>query len=223
MNHKRESSLHESIKAMYAGENDQVEAPLGNYYVDVYRNDMAIEIQTGNFSALRQKLSGLLNDVPVLVVYPLVYVKYIVRVDVENRKILSSRKSPRQGSFLDLFSEIVYIPEFILHPNFSLEVLMVKIDEFWVNDGSGSWRRKYWSITDRKLREIIDRRVFRTANDYRDLVNIPAETFDVKDVSKVLGIRRRLASRIVYTMRRLGVWQVVGKRGNAYIYQSSTK
>jgi hypothetical protein len=220
LSNRRESSLHKTLKALYAGEGNQVEVPVGNYLVDVIREDVAIEIQTGNFSALKFKLIDLLQVMPVLVVYPLVHEKYILRMDVDSSQIISKRKSPRKGKYLDLFNEIVRIPEIIVNPYFSLEVLLVNIDEIWVNDGCGSWRRKYWSITDRKLKAIIDRKTFTTPKDYLDIFNaIQIDTFEVKDIALVLGVHKRLASRIAYTMRIMGLWEVISKRRNAYIYQ----
>jgi len=216
---RRESSLHASLKKIYAQEGDQVETPLGNYYLDVYNPNLVVEIQTGNFSSLKPKLRDLLNEIPVRIVYPMAQEKYIIRTQVDNNKIISSRKSPRKRTYIDLFDEIVQITGFLLHPNFSLEVLLISMEEIWVNDGKGSWRRKHWSIADRRLRRIIDRKVFASADDYLEIFNVKMETFSVKDISTSMNISKRLASKIAYTMRRIGIFNVISKQGNAFIYR----
>ena len=210
--------MHEALKVLYAQDGDQLEAPLGSYFLDVYRQNLVIEIQTGNFSALKPKLQELLDVIPVLVVYPLAHEKIIIRTQAEHNTIISTRRSPRKRTYIDLFDEIVRISNFISHPNFSLEVLLVSMEEIWINDGKGSWRRKHWSIADRRLRRIIDRRLFSSPRDYLDLIDMKLELFTVKDISRSLDISQRLASKIAYTMRKMGKFNVLSKQGNAFIY-----
>lgn len=210
--------MHEALKVLYAQDGDRLEAPLGNYYLDVYKQNQVIEIQTGNFVALKPKLQELLEVIPVLVVYPLAYEKIIIRTQAENNTIISTRRSPRKRTYIDLFDEIVRISNFISHPNFSLEVLLVSMEEIWINDGKGSWRRKHWSIADRRLRRIIDRRLFSSPRDYLDLIDMKLVAFSVKDISRSMNISQRLASKIAYTMRKMGEFNILSKQGNAYIY-----
>ena len=40
-------------------------------------------------------------------------------------------------------------------PHFSIEVLLIREEEVWCDDGQGSWRRKHWSIQDRHLLEVM--------------------------------------------------------------------
>jgi len=63
----QETSLHAALKDWYARPGDRLEALLEGvpvtktvYHIDIIRQNQLIEIQTGNFSALKPKLKTLL-------------------------------------------------------------------------------------------------------------------------------------------------------------------
>ncbi|MFZ6027857.1 MAG: hypothetical protein ACOYYS_09090 [Chloroflexota bacterium] len=223
----QESSLHAALKDWYAQPGDDFEVQRRGYWVDIVRGatadvpEILIEIQTGNFAAMKRKLVCLLDAYTVRVVYPLVAEKYIVRIASKAGQVerLSRRKSSKRGHLVDLFAELVRIPQLVCSPNFSLEVLFVRIEEFWLDDGKGSWRRKGVSIFDRKLMDVLQRRVFSAPQDYLSLLpsDLP-QPFTVKDLAACLGRPRWLAGRMAYALREMGCLQVAGKRGNAFQY-----
>ncbi|MBD3206377.1 hypothetical protein GF319_08540, partial [Candidatus Bathyarchaeota archaeon] len=55
-----EQSLHEQLKDIYSEDKYPVEAAVDDYIIDVLRNDTLIEVQTGSFSAIKEKLHNLL-------------------------------------------------------------------------------------------------------------------------------------------------------------------
>ena len=67
-----ETSLHRQLKDVYADPGARLEAPLGNYRIDVVRDGELIEIQHGSLAAIRDKVRDLLRDHRVLVVKPIV-------------------------------------------------------------------------------------------------------------------------------------------------------
>ena len=77
----RESSLHASLKALYARPGDELEAIREGYVVDLVRPDELVEFQTGNFASLRPKLTALLEHHRVRVVHPVAVERTIVRID----------------------------------------------------------------------------------------------------------------------------------------------
>ncbi|PJF25510.1 MAG: hypothetical protein CUN53_12430, partial [Phototrophicales bacterium] len=148
-----ESGLHAALKAHYAQPGDRLESVVGGYVIDIVREGeppQLIEIQTGNFGALKPKLAALLDTHRIRIVYPLAAQKWIVRIDMDG-VLLSRRKSPRPGAPLDIFRELVYILAFIGHPNLTIELIETSQEEIWRDDGAGSWRRRHWSIADRRL------------------------------------------------------------------------
>ena len=142
----QEKSLHAALKAWYAAPGDRTEQPVDGYVADLVRGDELIEIQTRNFGALKRKLSALLQNHAVRLVHPIPAQKWIVRLDRDGTTVLSRRRSPKRGSVFDVFDELVSIPGLVANPQFSLEVLLVEVEETRCHDGRGSWRRRGWSI-----------------------------------------------------------------------------
>ncbi len=214
-----EKSLHLALKDWYARPGDEFEVRLGDYVIDIVRGAKLIEIQTANFSALKRKLARLLEDHPVHLLHPIPQSRWILR-EKKQGKPVSRRKSPKRGRTLDLFSELVYLPHLILNQRFSVEVLLIHEEVVLRDDGKGSWRRKFWSVHDRKLLDVVEQRTFRTPADYLDI--LPADLpvpFTNQDLAAALGCRPNLAQKITYTFRRAGLLTVTGKRGNAFLHE----
>jgi hypothetical protein len=57
----REKPLHASLKKWYAGPGDLVELPVHGFVIDLVREDLLIEIQTRDFSSMKQKATTLLE------------------------------------------------------------------------------------------------------------------------------------------------------------------
>ena len=73
-----------------------------DFIVDILRDKLLIEIQTGNFFAIKKKLIKLLLNNQVRLVYPIAKLKWIAS---ESRagQFVRRRKSPKKGKLLDLF------------------------------------------------------------------------------------------------------------------------
>ena len=213
-----ERSLHASLKAWLAVPGDEIEKQVDGYHIDIVRGPLLIEIQTRNFSAIKRKLSSLLEDHQVKLVHPIASAKWIQRVDKDGRKV-SRRKSPRRGRVEHLFQEMIRIPALANHPNFSLDVILMQEEEIWIDDGKGSWRRKYWSIKDRRLLKVVDSVHILGATDYLSLLpeGLPSE-FSNRQVSSELKIPNNLARKMTYCLRKMGLLKTVGKNGNAYLF-----
>ena len=208
-----EKSLHAALKQYLAQPGDQIEHPVGGYVVDIARDDLLIEIQTRNFAKLKTKLNRLLNDHPFHLVHPIASARWIVRQDKTGVQI-SRRKSPKKGTLLELFRELVYIPHMINHPHFSLEVVLVHEEQIWRDDKMGSWRRKKWSIIDRRLLLVEARHVFRSPADLAALL-----PDDLPEQFTTRNLPRAYAQKMAYALREMGAITYVGKQGRAYLYQ----
>jgi hypothetical protein len=214
-----EYSLHSAIKDWYWVSGDEVEARGADVVVDILRGDLLIEIQTGNFSAVKKKLVKLLHKNRVRLVYPIAKLKWIVH-ESKTGEFVRRRKSPKKGRLLDLFYELVYAPDLIKDVNFSLEVLLIEEEELRCNDGLGGWRRRGVSVRDRKLLNVFDRFVFEDGRAFLEF--LPKELdgcFTNKVLALKLGISVRLAQKITYCLRKIGAISIVGKRGNELFFQ----
>jgi hypothetical protein len=215
----KESSLHAALKKWYARPGDVLETPVEGYLIDIQHQELLIEIQTGNFYHIRRKLAALLEGHTVRLVFPLAQTKWIVRTDISGKQILSRRKSPKKGRLEESFFELVRIPDMINHPRFSFEIILIEMDEFWRPDGRGSWRRKHWSISDRRLGRVISTHRFNRAEDLLSLLpkDLP-DPFTSKQLSSSLGRPYSLGGKMAYCLRQMGMLEIIGKRGNAYLY-----
>ena len=218
-----ERSLHASLKNWLAEPGDEIEKQVDGYHIDIVRGQLLIEIQTKNFSAIKNKLTRLLEEQQVTLVHPIARVKWIQRIDKRGRKV-SRRKSPRRGHIEHLFQELVRIPKLASHPNFSLKVLFIHEEEIWRDDGKGSWRRGKWSISDRRLLKVVDFRDLETTEDYLDLLpDGLAQEFSNRQLSEALGISSHLAGKMSYSLRKMGALETVGKKGNAHLFSTARK
>lgn len=219
----REDSLHAALKTWYAQPGDRLECEVGGYVIDLVRGDLLIEVQTGNFAAVKQKLARLLEDHPVRLVHPIAVDKWVVRMS-EDGELLGRRRSPKHGREQDVFWELVHIPGLMRHPGLSLEVLLTREEAIWREDGKGSWRRKGRSKADRRLLEVVSRSVFSGPADFS--VFLPADlspVFTVPDLVVHTGEPRRLAQKMAYCLREMGAIEVVGMRGRAPEYRRGSK
>jgi hypothetical protein len=216
----QENSLHAALKTWYAQPGDQLESVVDGYVIDLVRGDQLVEVQTAHFSAIKRKLVKLLENHPVRLVYPIPSEKWILRLSGDGETVLGRRKSPKRGRVRDVFQELVRIPKLVQHPNFTMEVILIREEVVWREDGRGSWRRQGRSIADRRLLEVMSRFMFTRPDDFRVFlpVDLP-QVFTVRDLAKLTEQPRYLAGKMVYCLREMGVIELVGKRSRALAYQ----
>jgi hypothetical protein len=216
-----EHSLHSAIKEWYTISGDKTEVRIDDFIIDIARGTFLIEIQTRNFSAIKMKLSNLARNHKVRLVYPIPETKWIVRV-TETGETISRRKSPRKGRLVDLFYELVSIPDLIDCENFSLEILMIEEEEIRCNDGKGSWRRKGVSIKDAKLISVNSKQLFKSRRDFLTfLPNDLITPFTNRTLANQAGISIPLARKITYCLRKIGVITCVGRKRRELIFQKT--
>jgi hypothetical protein len=214
-----EFALHSEIKKVYSLPGDQFEVKLGNYIVDILREKLVIEVQTKNFSALKEKLQVLTQKHKVRLVYPLPEKKWITHVTKDHLE-LNTRKSPRKGKLADLFRELVMIPNMIGEENFSLEVLLIDEEEVRCDNGKGSWRRRGVSIKERKLLKVNNRILFQTKADYLKILPEDLnEVFTNKELAQLAKISVRTARQITYCLRKSNFIRLAGKNGRSLAFQ----
>ena len=208
-----ERSLHAALKAYLAQPGDALEARLGRYVIDIVRDDLLIEIQTRHLYALRPKLRRLLEEHPVRLVHPLPAERWIVREGRDGRQ--TRRKSPKRATAGDIFTELVRVPDLAAHPNLTLEVLLIREEQHWRDDGLGSWRRGRWSLIDTRLLGVVESRVLAGPADYLALLPPLPEPFSNADLAATKGWNAHLAGKATYALRAMGLLALAEKRGRA--------
>jgi hypothetical protein len=217
----RETDLHAALKQHYACPGDKLEAKVEGYVVDILRGTDVIEIQTHNFAALKRKLPSLLERHPVRLVYPIALAKWIVRVQADQHSVIGRRKSPQRGELIDLFVELVSIPELVAQPNFTFEVALTHEEEIRCpakGRRRSRWRRE-WQTCNRRLLQVIDQVTLAQPADFRQFVPaVLPMPFTSRDLAQALDRPDDLAHKITYCLRKMAVLQVAGKRRNAWLY-----
>ncbi len=215
-----EKPLHAALKEWYARPGDRLEVSVDGFVIDVVQGALLVEIQTGNFASLKSKLTELTRAHPVRLVYPIAQEKWIVKLAKKDGSgPTNRRKSPKQGKVEDVFWELVSFPELLRSPNFSLEVLLIQEEEVRRYEGKHRWRRRGWVTEERRLLEVVQRRLFETPADVRALLPMGLrEPFTTEDLADATDCRRKLAQKMAYCMRKMGVIERVGKRGRANLY-----
>ena len=214
-----EKPLHASLKQWYARPGDRLEVAVGGFVIDIVRDDLLIEIQTGNFAAIKPKLTNLLHSHQVRLIYPIVQEKWIIRPATDNSVRVIRRKSPKRGRLEDLFWEMVSIPQLLSNRNFSLEVLMIKAEETRQYEGKRRWRRGGWAIEARRLLEVLDQRLFKEPADWRGFLPERLEAFTTSDLAAAMDTGRELAQKMAYCLREGRVIELIGRRGRAHLYR----
>lgn len=216
----REKPLHASLKQWYAGPGDQIEVPVDGYVIDLVRADLLIEIQTRGFSSMREKAAALLRAGHRLrIVHPVAVDRWIVKVDADGT-VLSRRRSPKHGDPTDIFAELVSFPDLMVDPRLEIEVILTSEEEYRRHAPGRSWRRKGWTVVERRLIDVKETVLLRGVEDLVALLprGLP-ETFTTADLAEELGRPRRSAQQMTYCLRKAGAIVIVGKDGNALEYQ----
>jgi hypothetical protein len=221
-----ETSLHRQLKQRYAGPGALVEQRLGKYRIDAIVGDELVEIQHGSLAAIRDKIAWLSDRHKVRVVKPIVARKYLVKLDQKNGQTISRRVSPKTGTIWNLFDELVYFTRVFPHANLTLEVPLVEVEElrFPGHGRRRRWRQNDFVVQDQRLLRVTDVHTFRSNADLIALLprDLP-KNFHTGHLAEALAIRRWIAQRIAYCLRKTAAVRECGKLGNALLYELSQK
>jgi hypothetical protein len=214
-----EMSLHRALKDQYgSGSGGRSEVTLKGFRIDAVDSaGLLVEIQSGPLGPLRGKLRRLLPEHRVRVVKPVVLERRLVRRTRTDGPDLSARRSPKRGSLVDLFEDLVGLATILPDPNLNIEVLPVSIDEIRVS------RRRWpgYRIIDRRLVKILGKLSIERPSDLWKLLPEShdwSEPFTTADLARRIERPLWLAQRVAYCLRLSEAAKVVGKRGNHRLY-----
>jgi hypothetical protein len=213
-----ETALHRQLKSRFGPEvGGRSEVALSGFRIDAVDPDGAlVEVQSGALGPLRPKIARLLLEHRVRVVKPVVVARRIVRRSHRDGHDLSARMSPKRSGAIDVFDDLVGLMRLFPHPNLTIDVMEVVIDEVRVP------RRRWpgYKVADRALREVGQTVTLAEAADLWRLVpaRLP-ERFTTIDLADALGRCLNFAQRVAYCLRIAGAAVTVGKHGNRIIYE----
>jgi hypothetical protein len=213
-----EGALHAALKARLAEPGDRLEVPVDRFVIDLLRADgELVEVQTGGFGPLAAKLDALLDRHRMRIVYPVAAERRIIRID-EHGQVLTTRRSPKRATAAAVFDRLVAFPSLLLHPNLTIEVLLLREDHVR-GPGPTTTRRRTRDPGERRLVDVLDRITLRTAEDVvAALPDLPREPFTTRELAAVLGCGTLLAQRTIYCLKAIGIVEPAGKRGRAPLH-----
>ena len=146
-----ETTLHKQLKDEFCDPDAELEVKLDRYRIDVVSGDRLIEIQRSSLSSIRDKIQRLLKlGFTVDVVKPLVTRKRLVKLSKKGGQVVDSRWSPKRGTILDLFDELIYFTRVFPHPNLTLITPMIGLKRSVIRAAAsvvGGGREILWSMT----------------------------------------------------------------------------
>ncbi|MFA5380332.1 MAG: hypothetical protein WC296_00090 [Candidatus Izemoplasmatales bacterium] len=215
---EREKTLHRTIKYYLCSDETTHEFKIGNYIVDIFHDGAIIEIQTGSFLPLKNKLTALLPKYHVTVVYPVINRKTIYLID-EMGVLLPKRSSPKKGQPLAIGQQLAQIRDLLGHPNLDFIIFIVDVDEYRTKTIVASKRKPYDRI-DQYPKGIPTIYYLKTNKDYLDL--LPKELtnpFTKEIFQKITHLKPSAATGVLLTYRILGIIVQTGKIGRAFVYE----
>jgi hypothetical protein len=219
----REGPLHAAVKALLAEPGDRLEVPVGRFVVDLVRADgELVEVQTGGFGALGNKLDALLDEHRIRVVHPVAAERRIVRID-EHGQVLGVRRSPKRETAVAVFDKLVAFPSLLTHPNLTIEVLLLREDHIRRPQPTTT-RSRTRDPGERRLVEVLDRVALRTREDILAVLpTLPLEQFSTREFAALLQCSALLAQRTLYCLRMIGLVKPAGKRGRAPLHARTAR
>jgi hypothetical protein len=215
-----EKTLHSVLKHYFEPDTGRHEVKLGGLVADILSEDGVIEIQTRQFVKLRSKLERFLERGKVTVVYPVARTKWLIWLDEATGEATKKRKSPKIGTPFEVFYELWWIRSRLLHPNLTLCVVLLDLEEYRFLNGWSDSRKKGSTRYDRIPVDIADELWIRAPEDYGKLV--PAslgQTFTSKDFKKASGLSLSSAQTALNVLHLVGAVARTGKSGNSYVYE----
>ena len=214
-----EKTLHATLKLWLDEDVTHHEIPLPNGCVaDIFDGERVTEIQTANFSGFRRKLERLLAEYPVTVVHPLVRDKRIRWIDPTDGESTEPRRSNRRGGFADAGKELIYILPLLGHPNLTVRLVLLDVEEHRLLDGWGNGGKRGSHRAERLPTALCDTLMLKTASDYAALLPPTlVSPFTAAQFGKAARLQGRKLQGTLKVLLSVGVLRRE-KDGQKYLY-----
>jgi len=223
----KEKRLHAAIKRYLSADESCHEKLISEVYglqdtkrrmvADILVDDHIMEVQTGGFFPLRDKLAWYLENTPcrVTVVHPIPAVKYLSWIEPADGSVRSRARSPKRGRVRDVARELYWVSEFIGNPRFSIRLLLVELEEYRMADGWGRDGKRGSNRYERFPTALLGDVTLTTPADYATYfcppeLSSPAADgvcppFTAAGYAKCSGIRGRATYATIHLLERLGL------------------
>ncbi len=219
----KEKRLHQILKMFLEPDEALHEIAVGEYIADICRDNEIIEIQTGSFYPMKEKLAYYLDEteLAVTVVRPIPYIKWCVWLDADSGEIVSRKRSNKKTLPKDIMRDWFYLCDFIGHERLKIKFLLLEEEEYrflcgWSRDKKRGSRRY-----ERIPLGIIDEKVYSSKEDYLEFLpeGLPNE-FAASDYMKLMKLSSYGAYSALKILAHLGFLEKSKeKKGRSYTYK----
>jgi hypothetical protein len=179
-----------------------------------YPDQELIEIQTGSFGAMGNKLDHLLPQFRITIVHPIALRTRLVRDDKK------PRLSPKRGSPHSLFDELVSLPTLLDHPHLSLEIVLLDVVKVQIRDPGARRGLGGYRTLDRKIETIDSILRLDSMGDVGSHffpATLPTP-FSTSDLAAAAGVPRSVAQKMTYCFRLSGHIVEVDRRRDGRLF-----
>lgn len=219
-----EKGIHRTLKYFYEPDESCHEINIGGYVADIVNENGIIEIQSGSFGSMKKKLAEFLECSPVTIVYPCAVSKCLIMLDPDTGEVLYKRRSPKKSGIYDVIGELWSISDFLENERLEIRVVMVGTEEIReqrerVTRGRRR-RKKNYTVLEKYPTSFLGEIILGERYDYRCFLpeELPEE-FTTADMRRLTGMDSLTVSSTVNLLRKIGVVERIGKKGNSYIYK----
>lgn len=223
-----EKRLHAAVKLYLCPDEACHERPVGDLLredgakprrmvADILTDGHIMEVQTGGFFPLREKIGWYLTHTPcrVTVVHPVPAVKYLSWIDPADGSILSRHKSPKRGKVRDIAKELYWVSDFIGDPRFAVRILLLELEEYRLADGWSKDKKRGSNRYERFPTALLGDVTLWTPADYAAYFLPSALTapdaegtppvFTAAAYAKATGVRGKATYSTIHLLERLGL------------------
>ena len=219
-----EKTVHAVLKKYLVPNEKCHEIKCGRYVADILIDGEIMEIQTANFNRLRDKLKEFLKDKEVTIVYPIPHIKWLIWIDEKTGELSEKRRSPKKGSYYEVFHELYKIKMFLKASNLHFRLILIDVEEYRLLNGYSLDKKRGSHRYDRIPVELVEDKLLNNKEDFKELVPEELqEPFTVKMFQKATKLSLKKAGTAVNVLAHLGVIKQVGKEKNAYLYERNFK
>lgn len=220
----REKTVHAVLKNYLVPKEEYHECRCEGYVADILMEGEIFEIQTANFDKLRKKLDVFLVNYEVTIVYPIPALKWVMWISEETGEITKKRKSPKTGSYYQVFHELYKIKSYLTDPHLHFRLMLIDMEEYRLLNGWSENRKKGSSRFDRIPVALREDFMINTPEDYRNLVpNTLPQPFTSRDYKDKTGLSLSKAQTALNVLTYLETVKRVGKQGNSFLYKITKK
>lgn len=219
-----ERTLHSVLKHFFEPDTSFHEIKLGRYVADICKDGEITEIQTRQFSSLKNKLTAYKDDYKVNVVYPIAAEKYISWINPESGEVGERHKSPKQGKPWDILYELYSLRPIMPLTDVRFTLAFCNIEEFRLLTGRSKDKKHFGaSRFERIPTELIGKLTLEKASDFSVLIpDTLGDTFTATEFAKAAKMTRRRAGYAILTLISFGVIEHSETVKRTYIYKRKT-